>query len=590
MSGTQEPAVTAVSSAPPSEEKDTPSPNSADDSSPPSGPTFFDLAHSRKAHRHSIAHDRHIHGHHEPLSWRHLFKRPVIRQWIAGKVLARESAEREPARFELFFDLVFVGIIHQLADRAAEESSAWAVYKFLVAFWLAWSVWQDVRLFLNTSGSDDIPQRAYVLLVMALLLGFSSNASAVIIECTEGTETAGETTATVGEGEGEAAASEAVHRLFRRAESDMGAVVELGEGCELLEGWAKNVRAALAYYLVAKLPLMTHEEPVLFVALPIVAVGLELWTSFVLPITIKLAHTAPLHRFQSTFYNKGHMHSFVPALNVEHSVSRMNLFIIIVLGEMIINITFAATGTEAGLHYKYLRCVLGLVIAYFLNWIFADADGSRTFLHALRRNYFTANCWQHLHFVLCAALILVSVAIAKFVAENEPTQDMKWIFGGGLGVTMVTLTLLGLLNKPLDVPTSAVLHRNLRLTIRLLTGVIFALLPLSHTLTATHLLAIVVGVLFALCVVETAGKLGAIADEEAVHRALNKRTDASPDGESAPEALARELGGVRLAGVEEGAYELTDLEKGEDDAGVEADLGQIRVVKLTAKQRLAYAF
>lgn len=72
---------------------------------------------------------------------------------------------------------------------------------------------------------------------MALLLGFGANASAVLIECPE----------SVG---GETAAA---HRLTRRAEEAGGGGAILPGGCELLEGWEKNVAAALGFYLVAKL-------------------------------------------------------------------------------------------------------------------------------------------------------------------------------------------------------------------------------------------------------------------------------------------------------------------------------------------------
>lgn len=71
---------------------------------------------------------------------------------------------------------------------------------------------------------------------MALLLGFGANASAVMIECPE-----------VAGAEEEAVA----HRLMRRAEE--GAPTILPGGCELLEGWERNVAAALGFYLVAKL-------------------------------------------------------------------------------------------------------------------------------------------------------------------------------------------------------------------------------------------------------------------------------------------------------------------------------------------------
>ncbi|GAA5908283.1 hypothetical protein JCM6882_006791 [Rhodosporidiobolus microsporus] len=595
-------------------------------------PTLFDLAHSRRGSKFSdggepggeVQHRQHIREQAGPLSWRHLFKRPIVRQWLVGGVLAREHAERGPARFELFFDLVFVGIIHQLAERAAEESSSgWAVMKFIICFRLAWGVWQDVRHFINVSGTDDVPQRLYILLIMALLLGFSANASAIVIECP------GETTAE----EPAAAEGTAAERrsLFTRAIGD-GEAVPLSQGCELTEGWAKNVRAALAFYLVAKLvqallfifygtwlprfrtaqyvraaaivatavwwiPLTVLEQHKLLVWLPIFATSLELLMGFALPLALKLTHAPPFRSFvrrhlPGVSKHRRYVHFFLPAINVEHSVERMNLIIIIVLGEMILNITFFAISDQAGLHLEYLRSIFGLIIAYALHWVYMDVDSSRTFLHALRRNWFTAVWWQQLHFPLAAALVTVSVAMASLVKDDASVQSMRWVFGSCLAIVLVTLTLIATLNRPLDRAHSALIPRRIRLLFRFSTSIICTLLPLAPDLSSTSLLGVVAAVMVVLCIVETIGKLGSIVDEDAVRWATSVE---SPDGEghkeeNALEALERELGGVRVSGLEEGEYELTDLEKGAADAGGDKDLGELRVLRLADKQRMAYTF
>ncbi|GAA5873874.1 hypothetical protein JCM8547_008627 [Rhodosporidiobolus lusitaniae] len=558
--------------------------------SPPQSPspvTLFDLAHSRKHHHphEKTKHEEHLHDTSHPLSWRHLFKRPVVRQWLAGGVLTNECAQRQAGRFELFFDLVFVGVLHLFAERAAEESSSWAIFKFLVFFYLSWSIWQDVRQFINVSGTDDLAQRLFVLLIMALLLGFSANASAVAIECgaVESTESSAEA--------GEAGETSHERRaFFHQFEAALGEAVNFDSSCELVEGWWKSARTEPGFL---GFPLMALETPKLFVILPIVAISLDFLSSFTVPLILRFTHATPCGAAFSSWREdhgrrKGHMHNFVPAVNVDLVIERMKLFVVVVLGEMILNVAFTASGPDAGIHLSYLRSVFGLLIAFVLAWLYADVDASRTFLHALHRHWSTATLWQQLHFPLCAALILVSVAISSFMESDEPSQDMKWLFGASLAVTMFTLTLMGFLNKPLDVTRSALLPRLVRLSLRLAAALIFALLPLEHDLSATSILGVVVAVLVFVLIAETVGKLGSIADEEKVAEALRKRTDSS--GESAPDALRMELGGFRVQGVEEGRVELTDLERGEDDAGVEGDLGKVRVTKLGRRQRLAYAF
>lgn len=40
-------------------------------------------------------------------------------QWIQGGKLYREQSPREAPRIELFFDLLYVGVIHQLGEYLA---------------------------------------------------------------------------------------------------------------------------------------------------------------------------------------------------------------------------------------------------------------------------------------------------------------------------------------------------------------------------------------------------------------------------------------------------------------------------------------
>ncbi|KAK0517704.1 hypothetical protein OC842_008030, partial [Tilletia horrida] len=76
----------------------------------------------------------------------------------------------------------FVGIVHLLADGAAEAATAINVAKFVLTFHPAWSIWLDVRQFINISGTDDVWQRIYILLMMVLLAGYAANATGIKIE------------------------------------------------------------------------------------------------------------------------------------------------------------------------------------------------------------------------------------------------------------------------------------------------------------------------------------------------------------------------------------------------------------------------
>jgi hypothetical protein len=57
-------------------------------------------------------------------------------------------------------------------------------FRFVLIFYPSWSIWSNVRDFINHSGTDDILQRLYVLLNMIVLLGYSANATSIEVEHT----------------------------------------------------------------------------------------------------------------------------------------------------------------------------------------------------------------------------------------------------------------------------------------------------------------------------------------------------------------------------------------------------------------------
>ena len=67
------------------------------------------------------------HPHEQPLGFRNLWREPVVRQWVEGDILFKESSERSVSFFELAFDLAFSGVIHILAEAAAVDRTGLGV-------------------------------------------------------------------------------------------------------------------------------------------------------------------------------------------------------------------------------------------------------------------------------------------------------------------------------------------------------------------------------------------------------------------------------------------------------------------------------
>lgn len=174
----------------------------------------------------------------------------------------------------------------------------------------------------------------------------------------------------------------------------------------------------------------------------------------------------------------------IPAINIEyvvslfrhlflnrlrfyrHHVERQSQFVIVVLGEAVLNLTYQAFSPQTGIHSNFGRSVMGLMSAYFLCWLYFDHGISRTYIHALRRHWFTAVSGNFLHFPLCGGLIIWSASLKLVVQNATVPSGVKWYLGGGLAVASLTLALLGWMHKNLDAVGSSYIAPNILISMR----------------------------------------------------------------------------------------------------------------------------
>ena len=104
-----------------------------------------------------------------------LWKPPVVRQYWHKGIIWRSSAQQEVAPFELFVDLLYVGIIGILGDEASADPTGRALLIFAVVFILAYKVWLDVTQIVAWFETDHLVQRASILFFMAIMIGYIIN-------------------------------------------------------------------------------------------------------------------------------------------------------------------------------------------------------------------------------------------------------------------------------------------------------------------------------------------------------------------------------------------------------------------------------
>ena len=85
------------------------------------------------------------------------FRKPTIRQYWHRGLLWRASEVEEVASFELFVDLLYVGIIAVIGDAAAEEATGFGLLRYAITIILGWKLWSDLTLVVSwfeTDGTD----------------------------------------------------------------------------------------------------------------------------------------------------------------------------------------------------------------------------------------------------------------------------------------------------------------------------------------------------------------------------------------------------------------------------------------------------
>ncbi|PWN32443.1 uncharacterized protein FA14DRAFT_111934, partial [Meira miltonrushii] len=566
----------------------------------------FDAVHGRSS--------GHIaqHGHQIPIQIGHLFKRPLIRQWVLQDKVYHEIDDREPSQFELFFDLVMVGIIHKLADGAAEAATGLNVAKFVLCFYPAWSVWSDTRAYMNVSGTDDVWQRIYTLLIMVLLVGYAANVTGIHIE-----KEIGHTGTGLNDGL-ESTTAEAHRRAWMTAVETIGSSVmkrgSSGGGEEaplklveqignspywFAEGWHAAIASAIGFYLVAKgcrlalyfiygillpkfrkvlwlnalalfiiaciyLPIMFLDYPGAIVILIAVGVVSELTIRYFVAGILQVMHGRSKH--------KGHK-TYIPAYSLPHLMERTTLFVILVIGETVMNGTFVAGPGEYGPRSQFWRAALSITIAFLLMWIYFDVDSSRTYVHGLKRHWFTSITYTNLHFPLCASLVLMSSTLVTMIGEARVDKAYLWFFAGSIGTAMLCMGVLGMLHKSLDRWGSSLIPKSARIGLRFLLAAVFYVMPLIRHWTSSEYLGIHAALLAFAVAFETFGKLGAVGRvydpvrAEALHSAVK--------------------GPGRRASWHE-HDDLTGEETGENDVGVESELGRLESKQVASGERWAY--
>jgi low temperature requirement protein LtrA len=191
---------------------------------------------------------------------------------------------------------------------------------------------------------------------------------------------------------------------------------------------------------------------------------------------------APIIQIATGYLNRIEMHSIAAG----HFVERHGLVVIIAIGESIIAIGLGFADVHLGVG-AILTAVAGLCIAYYLWWYYFAGDDSHA-EHVLahltdpfRRARLALNAWGYAHYPMLLGIVVLSVGIKKTV--GLAFEELHWAYaitlGGGVALYVLGhawfLHLLRL---------RGVVHRLAA------AALILATIPLGHWLAIAQLIAI----------------------------------------------------------------------------------------------------
>ncbi|WP_231476381.1 low temperature requirement protein A [Rhodococcus sp. UNC23MFCrub1.1] len=309
----------------------------------------------------------------------------------------RTEADRGATRLELFFDLAYVLVVHQLALALKDDLRWQGIAEFAGIFAVTWWSWVTTTLYANRFDTNDVLYR---------LLKLAATFAVAVMAASAATAVGGD--GTVAFGAGYIATRVILAGLYLRARRHI-----------------PDVRVTIDLYLAAT------------------GVSIVMWTVSLLtpsPITYLLWAVGIMVEAAAPFAAT-HWGPDVP-LHLEHLPERFGLFVILVLGESISAVVLGMHVT----HWMFSSvavAALGFTIAAAVWWMYFDIGGAeaKTEIQDDERVVGSgrADGYVYGHLPLTLGVALLGVGIQQYVLHpvGELTDAGRWALSGGVALFVV---------------------------------------------------------------------------------------------------------------------------------------------------------
>ncbi|MFE4104977.1 low temperature requirement protein A [Almyronema epifaneia] len=361
-----------------------------------------------------------------------------------------DGEERRATWLELFYDLVFVVAIAELAHFLSGHVSAGGFWGFVLLFIPVWWCWVGATFYATRFDTDDISDRLLTLTQMAIIAIMAAN---------------------VHQGLGESgsffAGSYAAFRSVLIMQY-LSAGFYIPAVRPLTAWYATGFGASLALWLLS-----------IWVPAP--------WRFALWVCGLLIDFCTPL--------TAGRLVSQFPP-SMTHIPERVGLFTIIVLGESVVGVVRGLSELE-WTAVAVLTALLGLSSAFSLWWLYFDTvDGSP--LKAMKRGQMGISLlWLYTHLPLTLGLVMTGVGVERVLSMGPatvPSWGDRWLICGGVAIALICLAIIHLITCTLG----TVQRRKVVSAYRLVGATFVLALGTSTSLSALGLVLLVA----VTCVVE----------------------------------------------------------------------------------------
>ena len=358
----------------------------------------------------------------------------IPRQFILDGILHREEEERKASWMELFFDLVFVGVIGQLSHTVQHDLVFHHIWEYFIKFGIIWRVWSMQTSFVNRFLRQDLYAKMYLLTVatIAVCLSLSLNDLHAGIPTT--------------------------FIVFYLLNDLVSIFCQMGLGLFkiqfLLDLTCFNITSVITAIPAILALSYEHDSRNIFLSINI------LMSNFVF---------LPLNGFFARIFKP----KYRIALNIEHWCERYGAFTIIVLGESVIAILNGASTFNG-----YFCSVCGLIVAASVQWIYFDVDSAKQYMHAIRRNRYSGLIWYSLHLPFHAMIAFSGACLGLLIQdtheEHKYSKNAQSGYITSVGLTLLIMGVIGLTHKDLDKQENRILNisKTVRKAIRFFVSIV----------------------------------------------------------------------------------------------------------------------